>query len=107
MLFCRDCGQCNHISGANFQACQNTSGYQFVDIDCVNQEIMDYGDSEVTDTGALQDITCPECSGQDIDSDWSGSSEEAFLLREEYAGVQDKKRKDRAKKLAESIKWDE
>ena len=83
MFYCNECGQCSFINDDDFYENRNTWGWEKNSIDCNDGEYMDHIDSETTDSEQTS-YECPHCCGEDIESDWSGSENEALEQRTAY-----------------------
>lgn len=113
MLYCRTCGQCKYISDENFIENAYISGTETRYVDCVNGEVVDYGDTD-TDTTGDSNTYCPHCDSEDIDFEWDVDEEEGKDIssdqREHYEKRQNERRAEMAKQeLAYKIKnsdWD-
>jgi hypothetical protein len=84
MLFCRTCGQCLLIDeDCTFYEYRDTAGWEKNQISAEDGDFIEYMESETTDS-SFTSYECGNCCGEDIDSDWDGSIEEAQEIRDEY-----------------------
>lgn len=95
MLFCNNCGQSVHISDDNFYENRNTSGWERAYIDPNDGEIVDYGDSETTDSDH-ESYECPYCGSENIEFDSDASADYAEELRRGFDRMQEDARVRRA-----------
>jgi len=84
MLFCNTCGQCIYISNDCFRGSQRGIAWQSTYINAETGNIDDYGDSDTDDWEDDDEISCPDCGSNDIDTDWDGNEEEALEVRTTY-----------------------
>ena len=100
MYFCETCGQCVYISEDSFYGVYYTSGWEKCTVEPEGGDIIDYIDSETTDS-EFNNSECPYCSGEDINTDWDGDEEEAFDRRNIYTEQQNQQRREYDKHLKE------